>query len=108
MNCFVSETKPIKEETFIEKNRGLILENIEPLTIENTDIASLFKSDDLAGVKNITGRRYQAEYFLKLCDMLPKEKREIAYAYLEGILSLPKEKSTHEELCKFLCKHFSV
>lgn len=110
MNCFVSETKakPIKEETFVEKNRGLILENIEPLTIENTDIASLFESDDLAGMKAITGRRDQAEYFLKLCDMLPKEKREIAYAYLEGILSLPKEKSTHEELCKFLCKHFSV
>lgn len=52
-------------------------------------------------MKDITGRRDRAEYFLKLCDKLPKENREIACAYLEGIVSLPKEKSTYnEELCK--------
>lgn len=102
MNCFVLETKakPIKEESFIEKNRGLILENIEPLTIEHTDIAELFNREDLACMKDIIGRRYQAEYFLKMCDMLPNEKREKACEYLEEIVSLPKEKSTHEELCK--------
>lgn len=103
MNYFVSETKakPIKEDSFIEKIRDLILENIEPLTIEHTDIAELFNREDLTYMKDITGRRDQAEYFLKLCDKLPKENREIAYAYLEGIASLPKEKSTYnEELCK--------
>lgn len=102
MNYFVSETKakPIKEDSFIEKNRDLILENIEPLTIEHTDIAELFNRKDLTDMKDITGRRDQAEYFLKLCDKLPKENREIACAYLEGIVSLPIEKSTHEDLCK--------
>uniref|UniRef100_K1Q1E0 Uncharacterized protein n=1 Tax=Magallana gigas TaxID=29159 RepID=K1Q1E0_MAGGI len=49
-------------------------------------------------MKDITGRRDQAEYFFKLCDMLPNEMKEIACAYLEGIVSLPKEKSTHEDL----------
>lgn len=104
MNLFVSdaESKPIKEESFIEKNRSRILENIEPLTIESTDIASLFDRDDLAGMKDIGGRRARAEYFLKLCDMLPKEKKERACECLERILSFPKEKSTHEELCKLL------
>ncbi|XP_052702119.1 uncharacterized protein LOC128178800 isoform X2 [Crassostrea angulata] len=93
-----TKAKPIKEESFIEKNRGLILENIEPLTIEHTDIAELFNREDLADMKDIIGRRYQAEYFLKMCDMLPNEKREKACEYLEEIVSLPKEKSTHEEL----------
>ncbi|XP_065942955.1 uncharacterized protein [Magallana gigas] len=92
-----TKAKLIKEESFTEKNRGLILENIEPLTIEHTDIAYLFNRKDLAGMKDITGRRDRAEYFLKLCDKLPKENREIACAYLEGIVSLPKEKSTYNE-----------
>lgn len=71
------------------------------MTIEHTDIAELFNREDLAGMKDITGRRDQAEYFLKLCDMLPNEKREKACAYLEEIVSMPKEKSTYnEELCK--------
>lgn len=111
MNLFVSdaESKPIKEESFIEKNRSRILENIEPLTIESTDIASLFDRDDLAGMNDIGGRRARAEYFLKLCDMLPKEKKERACECLERILSFPKEKSTHEELCKllFFCLTFT-
>nr|XP_034326955.1 uncharacterized protein LOC105349046 isoform X4 [Crassostrea gigas] len=92
-----TKAKPIKEESFIEKNRGLILENIEPLTIEHTDIAYLFNREDLAGMKGTTGRRDRAEYFLKLCDGLPTEKREIACGYLEGIVSLSKEKSTYNE-----------
>lgn len=104
MNRFVSEaeSKLIKEESFIEKNHSLILENIEPLTIESTDIASLFDREDLAGMNDIGGRKARAEYFLNLCDMLPKEKKERACECLERILSLPKEKLTHEELCKLL------
>lgn len=102
MNGFVSDVKckPFKEESFNEKNRNLILENIEPLTIEQTEIASLFNKDDLEGIKKFGGRRERADYFLKLCDKLPKENREIARAYMERIVSLPKEKSSHEELCK--------
>lgn len=102
MNGVVSEVneKPFKEESFFEKNRNLILENIEPFTIEQTEIVSLFNKEDLEGIKKFGGRRERAEYFLKLCNKLPEENREIACKYMIRILSLPKEKMSHEELCK--------
>lgn len=102
MNGVVSEVneKPFKEESFFEKNRNLILENIELFTIEQTEIVSLFNKEDLEGIKKFGGRRERAEYFLKLCNKLPKENREIACEYMKRILSLPKEKMSHEELCK--------
>lgn len=58
MDCFVLEIKVklIKEELFIEKNCGFILENIEFLIIEYIDIVYLFNREDLVGMKGIIGR----------------------------------------------------
>lgn len=103
MDCFVLEIKVklIKEELFIEKNCGFILENIEFLIIEYIDIVYLFNREDLVGMKGIIGRWDWVEYFLKLCDGLLIEKREIVCGYLEGIVFLFKEKLIYnEELCK--------
>lgn len=90
--------KPFKEESFIEKNCKTILENIEPLTIELTEIASLFNKDDLEGIKKFGGRRERADYFLELCKKLPKENRDMVCAYMERNFSWPPPKSSHEEL----------
>lgn len=102
MSGFVSDIKgkPFKEESFIEKNCKTILENIEPLTIEQTEIASLFNKDDLEGIKKFGGRRERADYFLELCKKLPKENKDIVCAYMERNFSWPPQKSSHEELCK--------
>lgn len=93
-----AKCKPIKEESYIKKNRNLILDNLEPMTIEQTEIADLFDKDELASMKKLGGRRERAEYFLKLCENLEKERKEMACAHLESIVSLQKEKSHHEEL----------
>lgn len=58
MDCFVLEIKVklIKEELFIEKNCGFILENIEFLIIEYRGIVELFSREDLVDMKDIIGR----------------------------------------------------
>lgn len=58
MDCFVLEIKVklIKEELFIEKSCGFILENIEFLIIEYIDIVELFNREDLVCMKDIIGR----------------------------------------------------
>lgn len=102
MNFFVLdvESKLIKEELFIEKNCSCILENIELLIIESIDIVFLFDRDDLVGMNDIGGRRVRVEYFLKLCNMLLKEKKERVCECLERIFFFFKVKLIYEEFCK--------
>lgn len=101
---FISEnkSKSKKEETFIEKNRNVILENFEPMSVEQTDFANLFGKDDMADIHKIGGRKDRAEYVLTLCDRLPKEKREIACAHLERSIPMSKEKPSQEKYRKLL------
>lgn len=72
------------------------------MSVEQTDFANLFGKDDMADIHKIGGRKDRAEYVLRLCDRLPKEKREIACAHLERSIPMSKEKPSQEKYRKLL------
>lgn len=75
-------------EHFFEKNKKCLLEEIEPMDILKSEIASLFDTNVTIKMENYESRKERADYFLGICINLPPDKREMVVKYLKK--SIPK------------------
>lgn len=86
-------------ENFFVKNKELLLENLQPMNILNEcEIASLFDTDVSIKIGNFESRKERADYFLRMCNNLPKDKRDRAIAILKKNIPTSDKISDREEL----------
>lgn len=90
-------------ENFFEKNKKWLMEEVEPIDILKSEIASLFDTNVTVKMENFESRKERADYFIGICIKLPRDKREMVVNYLKK--SIPKSDSGlhSEELGKYLC-----
>lgn len=75
-------------EHFFEKNKKCLLEEIEPMDILKSEIASLFDTNVTIKMENYESRKERADYFLGICINMPPDEREMVVKYLKK--SIPK------------------
>lgn len=90
-------------ENFFEKNKKWLMEEVEPIDILKSEIASLFDTNVTVKMENFESRKERADYFIGICINLPRDKREMVVNYLKK--SIPKSDSGlhSEELGSVRC-----
>lgn len=89
------------ERKLSKKDRDYLLENSEHTTFCDTEMASMFDENDITMMRNIKERRKRAEFFLEICDKLPKENYERIFPMVRHITSSTNV-TNYEEMGKFL------